>query len=53
MADNKVRPRSTFYYEGNRYECVGKSQREADQKAALGAEPQPDEQTKNHDQVYF
>jgi len=29
------RYRSTFYYEGKRYETTGKSQKEADQKAAL------------------
>ena len=31
----KTRYRSTFYFEGKRYECVGKNQREADQKAAI------------------
>ncbi|MDA8227597.1 MAG: tyrosine-type recombinase/integrase [Desulfitobacterium hafniense] len=31
----KTRSRSTFYYEGKRYEATGKSQKEADQKAAI------------------
>lgn len=30
-----VRYRSTFYYRGKRYECTGKSQKDADVKAAL------------------
>lgn len=34
MAD-KTRKRSTFRFEGKRYECTGKTQREADQKAAI------------------
>ena len=34
MAD-KTRFRSTFYYEGRRYETTGKDQKEADQKAAI------------------
>lgn len=33
--NEKTRCRSTFYYEGKRYECAGKSQKEADQKAAI------------------
>ncbi|MDR0311824.1 MAG: site-specific integrase [Acidobacteriota bacterium] len=32
---NNSRCRSTFYYEGKRYEVTGKSQKEADQKAAI------------------
>lgn len=35
MSEAKTRFRSTFYYEGKQYEATGKSQREADQKAAL------------------
>ena len=31
MAEN-VRIRSRFYYEGKRYECIGKTQKKADQK---------------------
>ena len=34
----KLRYRSTFYYEGKQYETTGKSQKEADQKAALKLE---------------
>jgi len=34
MAETK-RYRSTFYFEGERYECTGKTQKEADQKAAV------------------
>lgn len=35
MAEKKKRFRSTFRFEGKRYECTGKNQREADQKAAI------------------
>lgn len=36
MADkDKTRYRSTFYYEGKRYEATGNNQKEADQKAAI------------------
>lgn len=35
MAGKKRRPRSTFYYQGERYEATGKTQKEADQKAAI------------------
>lgn len=39
MASNKtdkpIRYRSTFYYQGKRYEATGKTQKEADQKAAV------------------
>jgi integrase len=35
MTDKKTRHRSTFYFEGKRYEATGKTQKEADQKAAL------------------
>lgn len=33
--ERSPRYRSTFYYEGKRYETTGKSQKEADQKAAI------------------
>lgn len=33
--DNKPRFRSTFYFEGKRYETTGKTQKEADKKAAI------------------
>ena len=36
--ENKPRYRSTFRHEGKRYETTGKSQKEADQKAALKQE---------------
>ncbi|MDR0293930.1 MAG: site-specific integrase [Oscillospiraceae bacterium] len=36
--DKKPRYRSTFYYEGHRYETTGKTQKEADQKAAVRRE---------------
>lgn len=35
MSEKKKRCRSTFYYDGKQYECAGKSQKEADQKAAV------------------
>lgn len=38
MADKERRPRSTFTWEGKRYEATGKTQKEADQKAAVKLE---------------
>lgn len=35
MAEKKRRPRSTFRFEGKKYEATGKTQKEADQKAAI------------------
>lgn len=35
MPEEKTRFRSTFYFEGKRYEATGKTQKEADQKAAI------------------
>ncbi|MCL2216929.1 MAG: hypothetical protein FWB91_07920 [Defluviitaleaceae bacterium] len=35
MLKQGIRHRSTFYHEGKRYEATGKSQKEADQKAAI------------------
>lgn len=35
MKNEPVRFRTTFYFEGKRFECAGKSQKEADQKAAI------------------
>jgi len=34
-ADEPKRPRATFYFEGKQYEATGKTQAEAEKKAAL------------------